>query len=220
MKIINFETLKEKIREYEKNSKTHYELLPIDETIKKDKLTELYKFEKNYQSVGLFKIKTLDDIIVLEYELIDPIKCSKTENIVIMKDNKPVFSMARDESSNEDIPYKNEKFSIYDEEFNILSEFHILHIINTSRVKVSNKIRTDDTSISKKYDFYINGNDIFAFRVDEGTIYMKTNNGFTIGLESANRLIETVCHKIDNRLDELLGIEKVKEYQIKRHNQG
>lgn len=220
MEVVNFEILKEKIKNYEENSKNNCVSIPMTQESRKEELEKLYKYEEKGQNVNLLKIKTLDDISVLEYELIDTLSCNKTNGIVIIKDNTCIFSMECEETNNNFIRCKKESFSIYDESFNTIYNLCIENGASITNISLLNKRTNEEEVYSKNYSFYHNENGIAALKVDDEKVCFRLDNGFTIGIESANKLIEEVSSKIDRKLDELLGIEKVKQYQIKRHKQG
>lgn len=160
-----------------------------------------------------------NDIDIIEYELINSINGSESNNIMLIRDNKPIFRMEKAELSKKNIPYRKETFSIYDENSRVTSKISFEKISNSLNVDVMNKRIFKGRTYNKKYTFYYNQDNIVALKVDDD-MHLIIEGGFQIGLDAAYKLIGNVNTKINDRINETIGIENIKKYKINRRKQG
>lgn len=221
MEILNFEVLKNKIKNYYSDD-VHCQLSVICEEEKIRRLSQVFKNENEDENknrnIGLFKIILSHDITIFEYESTNASTKTKSDNIVVTRDNKPIFKMERDKV-NPNLSYQKESFSIYDENSKLVSSICLEKIVNSLNVNIINKGPNEDGFYSKKYTFYSDNAGVVALRVDD-EMHLIIENGFIIGVEAANHLTEKISNKIKRRLDETLGLENMKEYKIRRKKQG
>lgn len=115
--------------------------------------------------------------------------------------------------------YKEDKISIYDENKRLVNQIYIENVYCVIRVEVLDAIKQINRYNKKDYTFYNDNKETICLRVNR-EMYFKIENGFTSALNTATNLICKTCTKISDKLDEMLGLEIVKEYKINRKRQG
>jgi len=209
---LNYDELSGKIKEYYKSG-VNCQITVIDDQDKARRLSQLIEYDKESMDIGSFKMILCNDINVFEFELINPTNGSKTNNIILTKNNKAALRIEKSELSKMNIPYQKETFSIYDENAQVTSKISYENISNSLNIDVMNKRISRGRTYNKKYTFYYNDDTIVALKVDD-EMHLMIEGGFLIGLDAAYKLIGSVNTKITNRINESVGIDNVKEYHI------
>ena len=217
MEIINYEKLKEKIKNY-CECKAHIELY-VKKTEEKERiLNELFNDKSLKVKIGVFKIIRFDDITVLEYETIEELKNRKTDNLVVVGKDHSILKIEHHEPV-KNLMYKQDTLSIYNENKRLISRIYIENFFYVIRVKILDKIKETNQYNKKDYTFYKDENETISLKISD-EMYFKGENGFSTALSTAINLVNKISVKISDKLDEILGLEEVKEYKINRKKRG
>lgn len=223
MRVVNYEEIKNKVEDYYKN-KVYIEQIIDDERLKKNLFSTIFPNRNKMDVTNDLHLITLYDFTIIRYESINLENNRLAKNILIIKDEKPVFSIEYINIKNYDIKYSKTQATIYEENsFYIASR--IKETIIESKAGSTDNIEILDQEIgdnrkyyNKIYQFYENkDNKIVAIHVNN-VIYLDGQDGFTNTTEVGKKRIGIVANKIDNALDSILG-EKVKTYEISRKKQ-
>lgn len=206
MKIVEYDALKEKIDDKYKNGLN----IEIYLQNKKEILSKLFKYEEFKSEIDYNKIIPINDNnFILEFKDVD-----KNEiNTVIVKENKPVFRMKHYDSNN--FIYNLNTYYIYDEEGYLENRICIEEMLNITNIKLLQ--RNNDTRIYNKreYTFYKNFNDIIAFKANN-KMNLRDEFNFNSKLINIINEVSDFYFIINNKVDNLLGYDIVKEYVILR----
>ena len=156
----------------------------------------------------------LNDITILEYETIDTSKNRKKDNILVINKECGMFKLEHYDNSK----YCEDTFSIYDVNNRLLNRIYIEEIFNVIKIKLLDKNDTTNDYYKKDYTLYNEDNKVISLRLND-QMYFDFENGFNGRINTAIGLVNSVFNKINNKFDEILGIEKIKEYKILRKKQ-
>lgn len=216
MEVVKYKEIKEKIRNYYQ-SKINIEIYIERQEEKEKIISNIFKEENIEKLFGLFKVIKLDDLVILEYETSEASKNRKEENIVVIGKDNHMFRICHQENYNNDY-YEKDNISIYDENKYLINRICCENIFNITRIKLLDKT-SSNKYYKRDYTFYEHDNRTVSLRIND-EMYFENENSYNSRLNTANSLTRKISIKIKDELDKILGLEKVKEYQITRKKQG
>ena len=215
MEVVNYNEVKKMIDNYRAN-RVNIKYIVTDNQHKKRILSEIFKKEYDNSKISCLKMTLLDEEVILEFKQIKPYK---EENIVVLRDDKPMFKAKKGIS---------EELSLYDEEGNLESSLNIeKHHIDTQMpaeqhmdiIKYDLITKTEDKKDYNKTTsiFYNKQNSESALMLN-GKIFFEHQPAYKEAYSNTTQLIADYSRQFNDKTKEILNIKEeiVKEYIIKR----
>lgn len=218
---VNYDEVKRDIDSYY-NSKLKVErkIENLDE--QKKILTTIFgNIEMNFEISDFYVAELIGDVNILKYKTFETTKNKKVEIMVLIKDNKPIFSVKHHERKDKLVTYFEDSYSIYEEDSHyLINRVDITNITSgefvTSNVKLLNKTDTNIREYYKKeYTFYINDVRIVALKSDSD-MYISSEANFENKCIIALKRINNTLARVIDSLENIIVGDKVKEYRIHR----
>lgn len=221
MKLLNYEDIKNKIVKYY-SEKLKIERKIEDEDKQKQILTTIFgRIDQDFEIKDFYVMELIGDESILKYTGIDNEKNKEIENIILIKNSKPIFKLEHYEKKKKDTTYCENAYSIYEENsYYLMNKIHTTTITNQNFTNLTTIIlnRTNHNIrdyYRKKYTFYLNNNNVIALRTNN-SMYIETEVSFENILPTALKLINNSSTKIVNHLENITTEDNVKEYHVRR----
>ena len=173
-------------------------------------------------TINEMKISYLNDLIVLEYTLLDYSKKNETKVVTLIKNDLPVFTMENCVRCNNDIICSYNKYIVYQENNNHIDRYIIeKKIVNeaylASSITILNSDLRTNTYNRIKYDYTYNNGKAKSI-ISGKNMFLSGEIGFEQVYNSSIRMIDSTFKYINSIVDGILDNDLVKIYQIRKNN--
>lgn len=221
MEAVNYNELLEKIKKYKEKS-IFIEKEYFDEKLQKQLISDLY-VSKEIKNVKIknFKVSEFSDFSLYEFEIENYLRKENVNTVVIVKDGNPVIKIEHSENKVNGLIYSNDIYSLYEKDTKyLLSKTSINSIIigdaKTIRVDLLSK---KDTAIreylKKQIKFYQKEDEVLSFCIDD-EMFLYNEGCFENRLNIITSEINKNILEFKDRFNNLLGLEYVKSYKIRK----
>jgi hypothetical protein len=222
MNELNYNFIKNQIEAYYKNKIYIEEYIREEE--RKQRLESILRIFDNTKIDNLCIIY-LNNIKILKYQIDEMEQDKKTECILILEDDNPIFKMTHHEKENNTSIYQEDSYAIYQENTSYLTSKINFSTLKQNDFEIDNILLLDMVDHStreyyqKKYYLYKQNGNTNILKMNN-QIYLEGENSFCSRIDTINNLVNLVSDKIKNRLEEILLEERVKEYHISRKQES